>query len=330
MDILEYVIADICEVMSYLPYGIMAGGFLGLLYLTVCFVRKHELPEIRRWMVSILLIIYSVVLLQIVFFSRESGSRAGMDLRIFGTWGKTLQDHAWVLENLFLFVPFGFLVCVFFGNQRKWHILFAGFMCSVCIEAMQLFTGRGFCQLDDIIMNTAGTLFGILLYIVFTALWRKIRKLLLQRKRRQRIFALLTAAWMLVIYSFSAQPAEESTDTSLRVGRAVCTAVIPGYRQRSEEAQKALAERIEFPVRKGAHMTEYAVLAMLCLGALAGEEMTRRQKMIAFGMTVLYAASDEFHQLFVPGRSGMVRDVLIDSTGAFLGIFVCRGFGYFI
>jgi len=43
MDILEYVIADICEVMSYLPYGIMAGGLFGLLYLTVCFVRKHEL-----------------------------------------------------------------------------------------------------------------------------------------------------------------------------------------------------------------------------------------------------------------------------------------------
>lgn len=52
MDILEYVIADICEVMLYLPYAIMAGGLFGLLYLTVCFVRKHELPEIRRWMVS--------------------------------------------------------------------------------------------------------------------------------------------------------------------------------------------------------------------------------------------------------------------------------------
>ena len=41
---------------------------------------------------------------------------------------------------------------------------------------------------------------------------------------------------------------------------------------------------------------------------------------IAFLGTFLYACSDEFHQLFIPGRSGEFRDVMIDSTGGIIGI----------
>ena len=91
-----------------------------------------ELPEIRRWMVSTLLVIYGVVLLQIIFFSRESGSRAEMDLRIFGTRGKTLQDHAWVLENLFCLFRLDFLL-VYFSEIRESGISFSRVLCAVCV-----------------------------------------------------------------------------------------------------------------------------------------------------------------------------------------------------
>ena len=64
---------------------------------------------------------------------------------------------------------------------------------------------------------------------------------------------------------------------------------------------------------------------MLWLGVLAGEEITRKRAVIAIVLTALYASTDEFHQLFVPGRSGQVRDVLIDSCGAAIGVLIAWG-----
>jgi VanZ family protein len=78
--------------------------------------------------------------------------------------------------------------------------------------------------------------------------------------------------------------------------------------------------------RKGAHLTEYAVLAWLLWRAL--RKPVRRDprpwSWPVAGRTILivmlYAATDEFHQLFVPSREPTVRDVLIDTTGALLGL----------
>jgi VanZ family protein len=66
-------------------------------------------------------------------------------------------------------------------------------------------------------------------------------------------------------------------------------------------------------LRKLAHTTEYAVLGALLVRA------TRRPN-VAVVLGVLYAASDEFHQTFVPGRHGSPIDVAIDSIGLALGI----------
>ena len=86
--------------------------------------------------------------------------------------------------------------------------------------------------------------------------------------------------------------------------------------------------RVVFGVRKMSHVTEYAVLAILCWRA-------RRQPVrgvvrpwrwldaaFAFGVAVVFAASDEWHQTFVPSRQGSVWDVLLDSSGAVLGLLV--------
>ena len=88
----------------------------------------------------------------------------------------------------------------------------------------------------------------------------------------------------------------------------------------SATEQTALAENIEFPVRKAAHASEYALLGILVFGVARKKEMTKRQMLCAILVTVLYAASDELHQLFVPGRSCQLRDVLIDTAGAVAGV----------
>lgn len=68
-------------------------------------------------------------------------------------------------------------------------------------------------------------------------------------------------------------------------------------------------------------MAEYAGLSIMLFIWLGLWEMKLfKRAMIAFIISALYAASDEFHQLFVPGRAGRVSDVLIDSLGALLGV----------
>ena len=71
-------------------------------------------------------------------------------------------------------------------------------------------------------------------------------------------------------------------------------------------------------LRKGAHMTEYAILGLLLLRAL-GRELP------AFAVGIAYAISDEIHQHFVRGRHASPIDVLIDTVGLAIGIFVVKG-----
>ena len=65
---------------------------------------------------------------------------------------------------------------------------------------------------------------------------------------------------------------------------------------------------------------QYAVLALLIFQALTAFDRKKNRGCMALGITAAYAATDEFHQLFVPGRAGRVTDVLIDSAGAFLAL----------
>jgi VanZ family protein len=70
---------------------------------------------------------------------------------------------------------------------------------------------------------------------------------------------------------------------------------------------------LDLLLKKGAHFLAYAVLAWLVQWAWGVKPGSWGW---AFLVTVLYASSDEYHQTFVPGRSGSLGDVLIDSSGA--------------
>jgi len=83
-------------------------------------------------------------------------------------------------------------------------------------------------------------------------------------------------------------------------------------------------------VRKSAHVIEYTVLALLLWRALRSVSLLRPHTLIAFGAALLgstlFAASDEFHQTFVKSRTPSVRDVLLDVTGALLGLLIGASF----
>lgn len=188
-----FIVKDMKNVLIYLPQALCACGIYAVCYGLVTLItgmlarRLQEngqqptgensgLPEraalserLNLWLKnaghflgSNLFVIYLWMLVMIVFFCREPGSRMGTDFRFMGTWGTTMQDHAWAIENIFLFLPFGFLFPVWLPKKKTAWTIPVGFLCSVAIEYCQLRTGRGFCQLDDVIMNTLGAGIGFL------------------------------------------------------------------------------------------------------------------------------------------------------------------------
>lgn len=104
------------------------------------------------------------------------------------------------------------------------------------------------------------------------------------------------------------------------VGKVIGEVLVPDFKTLSAEEQEKIAEKIDYPIRKTAHTMEYAVLGGL-LVLMYGSYGIIGKKGMAYGILtgVAYAMTDEIHQLFVPGRSCQVTDVLIDSAGVLFG-----------
>lgn len=140
--------------------------------------------------------------------------------------------------------------------------------------------------------------------------------------KRSRIAGVLAIVWMCIIFAFSAQTKEESSAVSEGFSyRMVSGTGLLFHLHIDEEQLRALANAIERTVRKGAHMTEYAVLAILLYVWAGRWRISRlRRSGMAIALAALYACSDEMHQLFVAGRAGTFSDVLVDSAGAIAGL----------
>lgn len=122
--------------------------------------------------------------------------------------------------------------------------------------------------------------------------------------------------WMGLIFYLSHQPASASSQLSGGIVDFFINSI-----ERLLPLINVDGSFFHFIVRKSAHLMAYFILGMLVLHALRSIIMTSwKRLLIAFLLCVLYATSDEIHQLFIPGRSGEVRDVVIDSIGAAGGI----------
>lgn len=140
---------------------------------------------------------------------------------------------------------------------------------------------------------------------------------------RKAVFSAAVLLWMAVIFLFSAKPADESADMSRSAGQWIGKTFVGEYRTWTKEKQEAFAEAIDYPVRKAAHAAEYAVLGMLLAGMIGSFNASGWKRWGAsYLIGTCYAATDEFHQLFVPGRSGQVSDVMLDSAGVLAGVLI--------
>lgn len=127
--------------------------------------------------------------------------------------------------------------------------------------------------------------------------------------------------WMALIISLSHQPAPLSNSLSTGV-----TERIVGMAERLLPGIDLNPRELNHVVRKSAHFLIFFVLGMLVTGTLSRLGIKGlRGAVIALLVCVLFAISDELHQLFVIGRGAQVRDVLIDSAGAAVGIILVKG-----
>lgn len=129
---------------------------------------------------------------------------------------------------------------------------------------------------------------------------------------------------MVAIFWFSSKPADNSNESSL-----IITSQLINIYEDVANVQLQLDERSEIIstlnhiVRKSAHFCEYAILAFAFAFHLAVLKLVgKRLILIPVVLSSIYAMMDEFHQTFIPGRAGMLKDVLLDTAGAATGSLV--------
>ena len=134
----------------------------------------------------------------------------------------------------------------------------------------------------------------------------------------------LAIVWMCVIFAFSAQTKEESGAVSESFTYHMVSSTRTFFHWDLSDARvKEISDAIEGFIRKVAHMAEFGTMSVLLYIWIGQWEMSfLRRGGTAVGATAVYAATDEFHQLFVAGRSGRFSDVCIDSAGALAGVVV--------
>jgi vanZ family protein len=136
-----------------------------------------------------------------------------------------------------------------------------------------------------------------------------------QTKKLSKSHLLLPLLWMAVIFMLSQQPASISSGQS--------GVFVEQLRHITPSVDQQL---LTFLVRKGAHIFAYFVLGILTFNALWRVDLSKFKfnspAILSIIVCALYAASDEFHQLFIIGRSGELRDIMIDSCAAMIGVFI--------
>lgn len=140
------------------------------------------------------------------------------------------------------------------------------------------------------------------------------------------LFTILIVVTCIIIFRFSSQNGEESGGISSNLAKQIATIF-----NIDESNNLELIKQIEIIIRKIAHFSIYTILGiwLMCLMQtfFNNEEWkydTRiKWRLIISGLVgFIYACSDEIHQLFVSERSGRIIDILIDTAGSFVGIFI--------
>ena len=130
----------------------------------------------------------------------------------------------------------------------------------------------------------------------------------------KKIKWILVITWMVIIFWFSNQLAAISDEKS--------KFVIHVFKVLGLNLDSILGNLANFIVRKVGHFTEYLILYVLFFNALLEDFNFKKSLMISLFIVFVYACSDEIHQIFIPGRTARIRDVIIDTCGGSFAMLV--------
>ena len=137
------------------------------------------------------------------------------------------------------------------------------------------------------------------------------------------LLALILLADLIFIFSNSAQNSTASADTSKGVTEAVAPVIISKYEEMNEEEKLAAIVSLDGVIRETAHLLQFTPIGFclyLLLVTYEDKKKLHKYKIpITFGFGLLYAISDEVHQLFSPGRAFELFDILMDVSGVAVG-----------
>lgn len=161
----RYLIQDLKWALSYLPYGLLAAGVLFVFFSAGNVLRMKKGKDTQPVMASVCFWTYLLIIFCLTLLSREQGSTSKIDLEIGSTLRINARNNAYVVENILLFMPYGFCLAWRFGDRKRWLInILLGFITTLAVEYTQLMTGRGVFQIDDILTNALGCLLGLVVY----------------------------------------------------------------------------------------------------------------------------------------------------------------------
>ena len=177
--------------ISLFQFMIMVFVGLAVVTLIVVIVSKRSKKEISLADIAsfFCLVVYLNIIMQLTLLGRKDGSRIGVELSLFGYLGEgqfSRQMLMYAVLNVFLFVPYGFIVrwLPWFRKQKESvSILLTTMVCfasSLLIEMIQLITKRGYYELEDLVCNTLDGLIGgvlfTLVYRLFEGFWKEKRR----------------------------------------------------------------------------------------------------------------------------------------------------------
>ena len=122
----------------------------------------------------------------------------------------------------------------------------------------------------------------------------------------------LVAIWMIIIFIMSSFDSVESSNQSNFIVDIIANIF-----------KIENIELLSFIIRKLAHYTEYLILGFLVINMFTKNNINNLY-LISIILCIIYATSDEIHQIFIPGRSCQLRDILIDSIGSITGIYLYK------
>lgn len=143
----------------------------------------------------------------------------------------------------------------------------------------------------------------------------------MKTKTTRLIFFILTISTFITIFIFSNQDGEKSGKTSRGFTRAIID-TLPITKNFDEERKIQLIESTQNIVRKLAHFSIYTVLGINLMGFINTYDniKIKNKILITLFIGIIYATSDELHQMFSGDRTPAIKDVLIDTSGVLFGL----------